>query len=156
MVKAGDLFMSGRTGGVVGAVVPWGNGFAGVAPAHVFRYSGTVSLTVCGFKTSVIYVPGDADLAYFPVGAKEATHMAKPTYGEASLVNAMRTMDCRITDVSWSVAFVMLQQRNMPGPGDSGTPVIQDGRVVGMLLTINLGTCKGVIISSDLMRRGRG
>ncbi|MDD1740256.1 MAG: hypothetical protein LUQ30_05475 [Methanothrix sp.] len=46
MIKSGDFFVSGRTGGVIGAIVPWRGAYAGVAPAHIFHYSGTDSLRV--------------------------------------------------------------------------------------------------------------
>jgi hypothetical protein len=153
MLKAGDLFIAGRSGGVAGAFVPWRRGHAGVAPAHVFRYAGTDQLRIGGQKTKVAYVPPDADLAFFPVSACQPTELGKPRLGDAILVNALRTRGCRVTDVSWSIAYVMLQPRDLPGPGDSGTPLVQDGKVVGMLLNINLGTCKGVVISAEMVKR---
>jgi hypothetical protein len=62
-------------------------------------------------------------------------------------------MHCRISDTSWSIAYVVLPLGNLPGPGDRGSPLIQDGRVVGLLLSINMHTWKGIAISAEMITR---
>lgn len=154
MLKAGDFFLSGKTGGVVCAFVPWGKAYAGVAPAHVFHYAGTEFLRIGNQQTKVAHFVSGADIAVFPVfSACEPTQLGKPELGSAMLVNARGSMGCRITDVSWSIAYVALQPGNLPGPGDSGTPVVQDGKVVGMLLSVNMHNWKGIIINAELIKR---
>jgi hypothetical protein len=60
----------------------------------------------------------------------------------------------RISDTtSWSVAYVVFSSGNLPGPGESGSPLIQDGKVVGLLLSLNMHTCKGIAISAEMIRR---
>ncbi|MCX6677108.1 MAG: hypothetical protein NTU95_04085 [Methanothrix sp.] len=154
MIKSGDQFIAGRSGGVVGAVVPWRGAFAGVAPAHIFHAAGTYSLRVAGLACQVAYMPNDADLAFFPIiGACRPTLLAKPRLGESELKNSQRSMRCRISDTSWSIAYVVLPLGNLPGPGDSGSPLIQDGRVVGLLLSINMHNWKGIAISAEMIMR---
>jgi hypothetical protein len=153
MLKAGDFFLSGKTGGVVCAFALWGKAYAGVAPAHVFHCSGTEFLRIGGQKTKVAHFGTGVDIAVFPVFcACEPTDLGKPMLGNAVLVNARTSMGCRITDISWSIAYVALQPGNLPGPGDSGTPLVQDGKVVGMLLSMNLHNCKGIVINAELIR----
>jgi hypothetical protein len=48
-MQSGDQFIAGRSGGVVGAVVPWRGAFAGVAPAHIFHAAGMHDLWVGGW-----------------------------------------------------------------------------------------------------------
>lgn len=152
VIKSGDFFLSGRTGGVIGAVVPWRGAYAGIAPAHIFHYSGTEALWVGKQKCRIAFIPGDADLAFFPiVTACKSTELGKPHLGEARLENSARKRSCRISDVSWSIAYVVLPPGDLPGPGDSGTPLVQDGKVVGMLLSFNMHTYKGVAISSEMI-----
>ncbi len=154
MLKAGDFFLSGRTGGVVCAFVPWRNTYAGATPAHIFQYSGTDTLRIGNQQTKVAHFARDIDLALFPVlSTCEPSQLGKPHFGDAMLVNARGSMGCRVADVSWSIAYVALQPGNLPGPGDSGTPVIQDGKVVGMLLSMNLHTCKGIVMNAELIKR---
>jgi hypothetical protein len=102
----------------------------------------------------VAYIPSDADLAFFPIlGACRTTDLGKPRLGESDLKNSQRCLKCRISDTSWSIAYVVLPLGNLPGPGDSGSPLIQDGRVVGLLLSLNMHTCKGIAISAEMIMR---
>jgi len=154
VIKSGYQFIAGRSGGVVGAVVPWRGAFAGVAPAHIFHAAGTHNLRVGGLTCKVAYIPSDADLAFFPLlGTCQPTDLGKPRLGEAELKNSQRSLLCRISDTSWSIAYVVLPLGNLPGPGDSGSPLIQDGRVVGLLLSLNMHTCKGIAISAEMITR---
>jgi len=154
VIKSGDQFIAGRSGGVVGAIVPWRAAHAGVAPAHIFHAAGTHQLRVGGLSCRVAYMPNDADLAFFPIlGACEITPLARPHLGEAEISNARRCMRCRVSDTSWSVAYVVLAPGDLPGPGDSGSPLIQDGHVVGLLLSINLHNCRGIVISAEMIER---
>ena len=154
MIKSGDQFITGRSGGVVGAVVPWRGAFAGVAPAHIFHAAGTRDLRVGNLICKVAYIPKDADLAFFPItGACQPTELAKPRLGDVELKNGRQSMRCRISDTSWSIVYVVLPLGNLPGPGDSGSPLVQDGRVVGLLLSLNMHTCKGIAISAEVIER---
>ncbi|MFZ2472023.1 MAG: hypothetical protein WAW52_08795 [Methanothrix sp.] len=71
MIQSGDRFIAGRSGGVVGAVVPWRGAFAGVAPAHIFYAAGTHNLRVAGLACKVAYMPSDADLAFWEMILRE-------------------------------------------------------------------------------------
>jgi len=154
VIQSGDRFIAGRSGGVVGAVVPWRGAYAGVAPAHIFQAAGTHNLCVGGLACKVAYLPGDADLAFFPIsGACKPTDLAKPRLGEAEIINARHIMCCRVSDTSWSIVYVVLPPGDLPGQGESGSPLIQDGRVVGLLLSLNMHTCKGIAISAEMIMR---
>ncbi|VVB72441.1 Uncharacterised protein [uncultured archaeon] len=153
MIKSGDQFIAGRSGGVIGAIVPWRGILAGVAPAHIFHAAGTRNLRVGGLACKVAYIPSDADLAFFPIlGACQLTELAAPKLGDAELKNAQHSMRCRISDTSWFIAYVVLPLGNLPGPGDSGSPLMQDGNVVGLLLSLNMHTCKGIAISAEMIK----
>jgi hypothetical protein len=153
VIKSGDQFIAGRSGGVVGAVIPWRGVLAGVAPAHIFHAAGTHSLRLGGLACKVAYIPNDADLAFFPIlGACQPTELGKPKLGEAELKNSQRSMKCRISDTSWSIAYVVLPLGNLPGPGDSGSPLVQDGKVVGLLLSVNMHNWKGIAISAEMIQ----
>ncbi|MCJ7443207.1 MAG: hypothetical protein MUO26_01530 [Methanotrichaceae archaeon] len=154
MLKADDFFLSGKTGGVMAAIVPWEKGYVGVAPAHVFHFSGTPLIRIGSQLTKVAYFSNDADLAIFPLFCHcQLTEMDKPKLENAILLNARTTMGCRITDISWSIAYMALQPGNLPGPGDSGTPAMQSGKVVGMLLSLNMHNYKGILMSAELIWR---
>ena len=153
MIKSGDQFIAGRSGGVVGAIVPWRGSLAGVAPAHIFHAAGTHNLRLGGHSCKVAYIPSDADLAFFPIlGACQPTMLGKPKLGDALISNSQHSMRCRVSDTSWSIAYLVLAPGDPPGPGDSGSPVAQDGKVVGLLLSLNMHTWKGIAISAEFIK----
>jgi len=153
VIKSGDQFIAGRSGGVVGAIVPWRGCLAGVAPAHIFHAAGTHDLRVGGCSCRVSYFPSDADLAFFPIlGACQPTALGKPNLGDALISNSQHSMRCRVSDTSWSIAYVVLAPGDPPGPGDSGSPIVQDGIVVGLLLSLNMHTWKGIAISAEFIK----
>jgi hypothetical protein len=39
----------------------------------------------------------------------------------------------------------------MPEPGDSGSPVLQEEKVIGIMSSITLDTCMGIAISSNIL-----
>jgi hypothetical protein len=51
---------------------------------------------------------------------------------------------------------VVLPPGDLPGHGDSGTPLVQEGKVVGMLLSLNMHTCKGIAISAEMIESMAG
>jgi hypothetical protein len=51
------------------------------------------------------------------------------------------------------VVYVVLPPGDLPGHGESGSPLIQNGRVVGMLLSLNMHNCKGIAISTEMIER---
>ena len=102
----------------------------------------------------VSYIPPDADLAFFPIlGACRPTDLGKPRWAGPSSATPGTACSARISDTSWSIACVVLSLGNLPGPGESGSPLIQDGKVVGLLLYLNMHTCKGIAISAEMIRR---
>jgi hypothetical protein len=78
--------------------------------------------------------------------------LGKPKLGDALISNSQHSMRCRVSDTSWSIAYVVLAPGDPPGPGDSGSPVVQGGRVVGLLLSLNMHTWKGIAISAEFIR----
>ncbi len=153
MIKAGDIFTAGNTWGVVGALIPWGDGYIGVTPAHIFHYAKTKTLRFNGQKTKIVHFSDCFDLAFFSLTTGCPTVLDKPRLGHATLENMFSKRCCRISNVNWSLVYVILQPRNAPEPGDSGTPVIQEGSVVGMLLSMSLDNYRGVVISSEAMEK---
>ncbi|NYT01306.1 MAG: trypsin-like peptidase domain-containing protein [Methanosarcinales archaeon] len=156
MLQCGDALSSGRQRGTVAAFLSAGNGYLGVTAAHIFQYSGSDLLEVGGVKTRVSSLRREYDLAYFRVPQAKATLLCPPEFGEAEVSSRLGIRRCRVSDISWSLCMIVLSPGDMPGPGESGAPVVQGGRVVGMLSSINLNTCKGTMISSELMAREAG
>ena len=125
----------------------------GVTAAHVLRLAKTDILTVGAVSTKVIHTWGPFDLAYFKVPQCVVTPLGRPDYGEAMLESQLAVRDCRVANLG-DLSTVVFQCADLPGPGESGSPIFQDGRVIGMLSSINLNNCKGTIISSAVIEKG--
>lgn len=153
MLRAGDLFRAGRQGGVVGAFLRSKNRCIGVTAHHVIRLAGTKDLYIGGVKGQVVADWRTFDLVYFKASGCEPTPLGTARLGPARLASAMGAKDCSISDVG-DLLSVVIGHADMPGPGESGTPLYQDEKVVGILSSINLNSGKGTIISARVIKKG--
>ncbi len=153
MLRAGDIFRAGKQGGVVGAFLRRKKGCIGVTAYHIMRLAGTKDLTIGGVMGKVVADWKAFDLVYFRASGCEPTPLAMPRLGPARLASAFGTRDCSISDVGDLISIV-IGHADLPGPGESGTPLYQDEKVVGILSSINLNSGKGTIISSRVIEKG--
>lgn len=127
-----------------------------VTVSHIFRGEGDY-LTVDGMKLVVTRILKDYDLALIelpPDSEVEITEFGSPAELElAVLINDARTINyCRVVNAGASLLFLGFQCHDMPEPGDSGTPVLQGGKVIGMMTSTTLDTCMGIAVSSKILR----
>lgn len=125
----------------------------GVTAYHIIRLARTKNLTIGGVKGQVVADWRAFDLVYFKASGCEPTPLAMPRLGPARLASAMGARDCSISDVG-DLLSIVIGHADMPGPGESGTPLFQDEKVVGILSSINLNTGKGTIISARVIEKG--
>lgn len=137
----------------MGAFLKGRRGCIGVSVYHIMRLAGTKDLTIGTARAKLVADWEAFDLVYFRVAGCEPTALAAPKLGPARLVNARGFRDCSISDVGDLISIV-IGHANMPGPGDSGTPLFQDQKVVGILSSINLNSGKGTAISARAIVRG--
>lgn len=127
-----------------------------VTVSHIFRGEGDL-LTVDGMKLVVTRILKGYNIALIklPSGtAVEITEFGSPAELElAVLVNDTRTINyCRVANSGASLLFLGFQCHDMPEPEDSGTPVLQRGKVIGMMTSTTLDTCMGIAVSSKILR----
>jgi hypothetical protein len=153
MLRSGDIFRAGKQGGVVGAFLKGRRGCIGVTAYHIMRLAKTKNLTIGEVKEEVVADWRAFDLVYFRAAGCEPTPLAMPRLGPGRLASALGARDCSISDVGDLISIV-IGHSEMPGPGESGTPLYQDGKVVGILSSINLNTGKRTIISARVIEKG--
>jgi hypothetical protein len=44
----------------------------------------------------------------------------------------------------------------MPQSGDSGSPILQEGKVIGLISSMLLSSCMGIAIASDILCKMSG
>jgi hypothetical protein len=150
---AGDRFRIGRQGGVVGAFLKGRRGCIGVTAHHIVRHERTKVITIGGVRGEIVSDWRAFDLVYFKASGCEPTPLGAARLGPARLTNALGTKDCSISDVG-DLLTIVIGHANMPGPGESGTPLFQDEKVVGILSSINLNSGKGTAISERVIEKG--
>lgn len=156
MIKAGSSFFHNEKRCTTGAVILLKGLPYMVTVSHIFRGEGD-RLTVDGMKLVVTRILKGYDIALIklpPDIAVEITEFGSPAELElAVLVNDTRTINyCRVANSGASLLFLGFQCHDMPEPEDSGTPVLQRGKVIGMMTSTTLDTCMGIAVSSKILR----
>lgn len=156
MIKAGSSFSYNGKRGTIGAVISLEGVLYMVTVSHIFRGEGD-SLTVDGIRPVVTRILKDHDLALIelPPGSEvEITEFGSPAELElAELISDTRVIHyCRVVNSGVSLLFLGFQCHDMPAPEDSGSPIVQIGKVIGMMSSTTLDTCMGMAVSSKILR----
>jgi hypothetical protein len=156
MIKAGSYFFHNGKRGTIGAVISLKGVRYMVTVSHIFRGEGD-HLTVDGRRLAVTRILKDHGLALIelPAGSEvEITEFGSPAELElAVLINETRTIHyCRVVNSGASLLFLGFQCHDMPEPEDSGSPIVQGGKVIGMMSSTTLDTCMGMAVSSNVLR----
>jgi hypothetical protein len=60
-----------------------------------------------------------------------------------------------VVNAGASLLFLNFQYNNMPVPGDSGSPILQAGKVIGLMSSITLNCCMGTAVNiAQLFKSG--
>jgi len=160
MIKSGGSFFYNGDRCTIGAVILLKGLPHMVTVSHVFRRGEGDHLTVDGRKLAVTSILKAFDLALVelpPVCTFEITELGSAAELEqAVLINDLHSINCRVVNAGASLLFLGFQCYNMPEPGDSGTPVLQEGKVIGIMSSVTLDTCMGIAISSSVIRSLEG
>ena len=156
MIKAGSSFFHNGKHGTIGAVISLKGVFYAVTVSHIFEGKRD-RLTVDGKTLAVTRILEDHHLALIelPPGSEiEITEFGSPAELElAKLINDTRTIHyCRVANSGASLLFLGFQGQDMPAPEDSGSPIVQEGKVIGIMTSATLDTCMGFAISSKILR----
>ena len=155
MIKAGGSFFYKGKRCTIGAVISLKGLPYMVTVSHIFRGEGDY-LVVDGMLLPVTTVLKDYDLALIelpPDSAVETTELGNAAELEqAELINDIHAIRCRVVNAGASLLYLGFGCRSMPEPGDSGSPILQAGKVIGFISSITMDTCMGTAISSRILR----
>lgn len=155
MIKAGSSFFYMGKRCIVGAVILLKELPYMVTVSHIFRGEGD-SLIVDGMKLAVTRILKDFDLALIelpPECMVNITELGSASeLEEAFLVNDIHVIRCRVVNAGASLLYLGFRCLDMPEPGDSGSPILQTGKVIGIISSVMLDNCMGIAISSNVLR----
>ncbi|HEY9206887.1 MAG TPA: serine protease [Candidatus Methanoperedens sp.] len=157
MIKSGGFFSIKGANCVIGAIVSINKKHYIATASHIFEGDkiGTV-VQVGGFQSIVKkFLPEfDIVLIELPSGDKaEVTELGRAAVMEdAQLINERHSTRCRVIRAGAALHSLLFPCFDMPQPGDSGSPILQNGKVIGLLSSVTLGNCTGTAVSSDVLR----
>jgi hypothetical protein len=157
MIKSGGLFLFKGNRCVIGAVISI-NGTPYIATAsHIFHEAGIGSrVQADGIEGAVKSFLENFDVALIelPTGCKaEMTGLGSAiVMEEACLTNDIHSIPCRVIRAGISLLSLQFPCFDMPQPGDSGSPIVQEGKVVGLLSSVMLSNCTGTAVSAEVLR----
>ena len=141
--------------GTVGAVIRHNKRVYALTAGHVIRYGdGAVGtkVVVDGHPGTVVRLLNEYDLALINVPPEHARPSAigPAHFGPAELITYDRRIECRVIDTGRNLNRFAFPCADMPLPGDSGAPIVQEGNVIGLLSSILFNNCTGLGISSEV------
>ncbi|AKB51080.1 hypothetical protein MSBRW_1827 [Methanosarcina barkeri str. Wiesmoor] len=155
MIKAGGFFFYMKKRCIVGAVILLKELPYMVTVSHLFKGEGD-SLIVDGMRLTVTRILKNYDLALIKLPSEcivEITDLGSAAeLEEAFLVNDIHVIRCRVINAGASLLYLGFRCLEMPEPGDSGSPILQAGKVIGIISSVMLDNCMGVAISSGVLR----
>jgi len=126
-----------------------------VTVSHLFKGEGD-SLIVDGMRLTVTRILKNYDLALIklpPECMAKITELGSAAELEkAFLVNDIHVIRCRVINAGASLLYLGFRCLDMPEPGDSGSPILQAGKVIGIISSVMLDNCMGIAISSSVLR----
>ena len=155
MIESGGSFLFRGRNYVIGAVFVLKGRRYIAASSHIFQEAGS-RVKAGGVEGIVKRFLEDYDIALIelpPDCISEATVFGRAEVMEdALLVNERHSIPGRVTRSGTSLLSLQFPCSDMPQPGDSGSPILQEGMVVGLLSSVMLGNCTGTAVSSDVLR----
>lgn len=156
IIAAGGKLICHNREGVIGAIIRYNNINCALTAYHILK-AGKCGLRdkilFNGFSGRVMEVREEADLVIISINAKdefiELSNIAKPRIGPAYSLNGSKRIECRVMTVGLTYHYLAFPMGNLPLPGDSGSPIIQRGKVVGILASIFFNNATGIALSID-------
>lgn len=111
------------------------------------------TVEVEGWSGEVITIIEDLDLAIIEVKAPESefefSNIKKPEIGSAYALNGHQKNPCQVMTVGRTYHYLSFPFSTIPLPGDSGSPIIQDKNVVGILASVFYTNAAGIAVSLE-------
>ena len=156
MIASGGFFLFKKTNCVIGAVLLIRGTYYLAATSHLFQKAELgIPVHADGGEGIVKRFLEDYDIALIELPSGITAEITE--FGDAALLedavlaNERHRIPCRVIGAGASLLYLQFPCFDMPQPGDSGSPIFQKGKVVGLLSSIMLSSCTGTAVSSDVL-----
>jgi hypothetical protein len=159
-ITAGGRVSCKNKDAVIGAVIKYLDKNCVLTVYHLLK----VGKCAIGDKVDVEGWPGivleiilDLDLAIIQIknhnAPLEFSILAEPHIGSAYALKDSSKNPCRIMTVGRVYHYLAFPFSTIPLPGDSGSPIIQEGKVVGILASVFYNNATGIAVSIKKFNR---
>ncbi len=156
-ISAGGRIVCNKKDGVIGAVVRYKDRYCVLTAYHILKVGKCglgSSAHLNGFPGKVWGIIWDYDLAVVEIktsaGNIKISNIALPKIGPAYSLNGNKRINCNVMTIGKTYHYLSFPIGDLPLPGDSGSPIIQDGKVVGILASIFYNNATGIAISIEM------
>ncbi len=153
-IAAGRTLICNNKDGIIGAVIKYKDKNCILTAYHILKVgkcSRGSKVNINEFEGHVIEILMDYDLAvieiYAPQAALEFSNIGKPELGPAYALTGEFKNPCIIMTIGKTYHYLSFSFKTLPLPGDSGSPIIQNGIVVGILASVFYTNANGIAIS---------
>ena len=158
-IAAGGTVTCNDKEGVIGAVIKYKGKNCILTVYHLIKVGicdiGSI-IKLGEFEGRIIEILLDYDLViaeiYAPSPLFEFSNIEKPEIGPAYALKGKFKNLCNIMTTGKIYHYLSFAPRSIPLPGDSGSPIIQNGKVVGILASIFYNNATGIAVSLELFR----
>ena len=153
-IAAGRKLKCHKKDGVIGAIILYNKRYYALTAYHILKVGkcdlgSTVYLN--GYPGKVVKIIWDHDLAVVEINAPETeieiSKISEPLIGPAYSLNENKRINCNIITTGETYHYLLFPMDNIPLPGDSGSPIIQDDSVVGILASVFFNNATGIAVS---------
>lgn len=156
-IAAGGKISCNNKDGVIGAVIKYHHQSCVLTAYHILKVGkcdigSTVHLD--SYQGQVIKIIWGHDLAVIALNAPEDkivySKIAEPVIGPAYSLNGNKRINCNVMTIGKTYHYLSFPMGDLPLPGDSGSPIIQDDNVVGILASIFYNNATGIAVSVEM------
>jgi len=155
-IGPGSRIRCNKKEAVVGAVIPGDMDFKVITVQHLLKVGGCHlgdAVYIGKFKGAVTRILYDLDLAIasfkVPSSLVNLMEIGSPRLGPAYSLKEGEKNYCTILSVGRTYHYLAFAHRNLPSPGDSGSPIIQDGKIVGVLCSVFFNSATAIASSLE-------
>ncbi len=159
-VSAGRTLICNDKTGIIGGVIKYKDKNCILTAYHVLRVGNCGlgdNIRINKFNGRVIQILMDFDLAiaeiYAPESALDFSDIGKPEIGPAYALKGEFKNPCNIMTIGKTYHYLSFSFKTLPLPGDSGSPIIQNGKVVGILASVFYTNANGIAVSLEQFRK---
>jgi len=155
-LSAGGKLVCNNKNGIIGAVIKYNGKNCVLTAYHILKVGN------CGLGDAVFFEGAEGieieilinyDLAIVEIIDSERdikfSEIGNPRIGQAYALKGDFKNPCRVITVGKTYHYLSFSFKTLPLPGDSGSPIIQNGKVVGILASIFYTNANGIAISLE-------